>query len=71
MTETARAQEINDLIEESVYGPGGELTGECANAWVDDRPARAAIRAQAAWLRDRGGYPWAWVAQVLEKEADR
>ena len=33
--------------------------------------ARAAIRAVAGWLRDRGGYPWAWVAQVLEKEASR
>lgn len=30
--------------------------------------ARAAIRAIAAWLRDRG---FTWVAQVLELEADR
>ena len=33
--------------------------------------ARAAIREVATWLRDRGGYPWAWVAQMLEQEADR
>ena len=31
--------------------------------------ARAAIREVAAWLRDRGGYPHDWVAQVLDKQA--
>jgi hypothetical protein len=36
-----------------------------------ERVDRAAIREVAAWLRDRGGYPWAWVAQTLEQEADR
>ena len=34
--------------------------------WADD--ARAAIRAVAAWLRDRG---FTWVAQTLEKESNR
>ena len=49
----------------------------CAMAYCGDtslnwRPAaRAAIREVAAWLRDRNGYPWAWVAQILELEADR
>ena len=39
---------------------------------VDDPVgARAAIREVAAWLRDRGGYPWAWAAQTLEQEANR
>lgn len=38
---------------------------------VNDRPARAAIREVAAWLRDRNGYPWAWVAQMPELETDR
>ena len=33
MTEAARAQEINDLIEESVYGARGAETAPCANAW--------------------------------------
>jgi hypothetical protein len=36
-----------------------------------ERVDRAAIREVAAWLRDRGGYPWAWVAQTLELEANR
>lgn len=34
--------------------------------WADD--ARAAIRVQAAWLRDRG---FTWVAQTLEQEVKR
>ena len=37
--------------------------------WYDD--ARAAIREVATWLLDRGGYPWAWVAQTLEQQANR
>jgi hypothetical protein len=36
-----------------------------------ERVDRAAIREVAAWLRDRNGYPWAWVARILELEADR
>ena len=43
----------------------------CADPNLYLHEARAAIREVAAWLRDRGGYPWAWVAQILEKEADR
>ena len=39
--------------------------------WRHENQARAAIREVAAWLRDRGGYPWAWAAQTLEQEADR
>ncbi len=60
--------------------PASSLVERVAGA-IDNAPydadrhqwdeARAAIRAQAAWLRDRGGYPWAWVAQILEKEAGR
>jgi len=33
MTDSARARRISDLIEESVYGPRGEETPPCANAW--------------------------------------
>jgi hypothetical protein len=33
MTDSARARHISDLIEESVYGPRGEETPPCANAW--------------------------------------
>ena len=36
-----------------------------------ERVDRAAIREVAAWLQERGGYPWAWVAQMLELEANR
>ena len=43
----------------------------CADPNLYLHEARAAIREVAAWLVDRGGYPWAWVAQILEKEADR
>ena len=47
-----------------------ESAAPAASSLVE-RVDRAAIREVAAWLRDRGGYPWAWVAQVLEMEADR
>ena len=40
-----------------------------ASYWDDE--AQVAIRAIATWMRDRGGYPWAWVAMTLEKEAER
>jgi hypothetical protein len=43
----------------------------CADPNLYLHEARAAIREVAAWLVDRGGYPWAWVAQILEKEAER
>ena len=33
--------------------------------------ARAVLRVVAAWLRDRKGIQWAWVARILELEADR
>ena len=33
--------------------------------------ARAAIHEVAHWLRERGGYPDAWMAQMLEQEAER
>lgn len=48
------------------------VTADCGDTslnWKSE--ARAAIREVAAWLRDRNGYPWAWVAQILELEADR
>jgi hypothetical protein len=38
---------------------------------VNDRPARAAILEVAAWLRERGGYPCSWIAQTLERQANR
>ena len=33
MSESTKARIINDLIEESVYGPRGSQTPPCANAW--------------------------------------
>ena len=48
-----------------------ELRGPAPASSLVERVDRAAIREVAAWLRDRGGYPWAWVAQTLEQEADR
>jgi hypothetical protein len=33
MPESTKARIINDLIEESVYGPRGSETSPCANAW--------------------------------------
>jgi hypothetical protein len=33
MPESTKARIINDLIEESVYGPRGSETLPCANAW--------------------------------------
>jgi hypothetical protein len=33
MSESTKARIINDLIEESVYGPRGSETPPCANAW--------------------------------------
>ena len=62
----ARPAPTSSLVErvaEAIYrnGPGDDFEEE----------ARAAIREIAAWLVDRGGYPWAWVAQILEQEVDR
>jgi len=37
---------------------------------VDDRPARAAIRAVAAWLGEQKGYGYGWAIR-LEQEAKR
>ena len=37
---------------------------------VDDRPARAAIRAVAAWLGEQKGYGYGWAIR-LEQEAER
>ena len=57
----------SSLVERVAKGIGS------ASPWMHSHrdEARAAIREVAAWLRDRGGYPWAWVAQTLEQEADR
>jgi hypothetical protein len=72
MTETARAQEINDLIEESVYGPGGELTGECANAWeVAKLIASLQIRVEALENELRAARTEARPAPFDEAENDR
>jgi hypothetical protein len=68
------------LIIHDASPPASSLVERVTSA-IDNAPydegrhqwdeARAAIREVAAWLRDRGGYPWAWVAQTLEQEADR
>ena len=40
---------------------------------VNDRPARAAIREVAAWLRDQKvyGVGWVWAVERLEEEAEQ
>jgi hypothetical protein len=56
MTELARTRQINDLIEESVYGPKGESTPACANAWeVAKLIARLQARVEA--LEAAANYP--------------
>ena len=74
-----RFEQAKAIIDKPAPAPASSLVELVANAlaesdhphqlWHDD--ARAAIREVAAWLRDRGGYPWAWVAQTLEQEANR
>jgi hypothetical protein len=66
--EAARPAPASSLVERVA---DAIVTKATSAGIVDDRPARAAIREVAAWLRDRNGYPWAWVAQILEMEADR
>jgi hypothetical protein len=75
-----RFEQAKALIDQSAPTPTSSLVERVADAIVtkatsagivDDRPARAAIREVAAWLRDRGGYPREWIAQTLELEADR
>jgi hypothetical protein len=39
--------------------------------WLHMDAARAAIREVARWMQERGGYPHGWLAQTLEKEAER
>lgn len=43
----------------------------CPDQWLHLDAARDAILEVASWLRDRGGYPHSWLAEALEKEADR
>ena len=70
-----RFEQAKAIIDKLAPAPAGSLVEWVVPAIhhsVDlDLEARAAIRAVAAWMRDRGGYPWAWVSQILEKEADR
>jgi hypothetical protein len=64
---TPNDRQIRSLLVERVASAIGR----------DDEPvnwrpeARAAIREVAALLRDRGGYPDAWMAKMLDKEAER
>jgi hypothetical protein len=62
-----RPAPASSLVERVAKGIGS------ASPWMHSHrdEARAAIREVAAWLRDRGGYPWAWVAQTLGQEANR
>ena len=77
-----RFEQAKAIIDKPAPGPSSSLVERVATTlrrlqvdspWIPryDPEARAAIRVVAAWLRDRGGYPWAWVAQTLEQEADR
>ena len=58
----------SSLVERAAFAISGGDPKDAVN-WRPE--ARAAIREVAAWLRDRGGYPWAWIAQTLEQEANR
>jgi hypothetical protein len=67
---------MNNGLDESVCGdddPTYRYTSAACNSGhsFHTLQSRAAIREVAAWLRDRGGYPWAWVAQTLELEANQ
>lgn len=74
-----RFEQAKAIIDRHAPAPASSLVERVAIALAEsDHPhqlwhadARAAIREVAAWLRDRGGYPWAWVAQTLEQEAGR
>jgi nitrate reductase assembly molybdenum cofactor insertion protein NarJ len=72
-------EQAKSIIDKPAPAPASSLVERVADAIVtkatsagivDDRPARAAIREVAAWLRDRADH-WSWVAQVLEREAGR
>ena len=75
----AASAEVRPTVKESLTADASSLVERVAGAIADagwdtdsyDPEARAAIREVAAWMVDRGGYPWAWVAQILEKEAGR
>ena len=69
MVDRSAPAPASSLVERVESAIDAAPCDEDRNQW--DPEARAAIRAVAAWLRDCGGYPWAWVALVLEKEADR
>ena len=74
-----RFDQAKAIIDQPAPTPASSLVERVARAIANvggdtdsyDPEARAAIRRVAAWLRDRGGYPWAWVAQTLEQEANR
>ena len=71
-----RFEQAKAIINQPAPAPASSLVERVADAIADagwdtdsyDPEARAAIRAVAAWLRDRG---FTWVAQTLEKEANR
>jgi hypothetical protein len=65
--------EAPDKAEGLVEGVVREIADAALNAdsYDPEGEARAAIRKVAAWLREQGGYPYEWTAQMLEKEADR
>ena len=69
----AAMNELRAASAEARPAPSGSLVERVMDAGGMGLPesARAAIREIAAWMRDRGGYPWAWVAMTLEKEAER
>jgi hypothetical protein len=72
-----RFEQAKAIIDKPALATASSLVERVAGA-IDDAPydedrhqwdeARAAIRAVAAWLRDRG---FTWVAQTLELEANQ
>ena len=72
-----RFEQAKAIINKPAPAPASSLVERVAISMAKpgrrtwDEMASDVLREAAAWLRDRGGYPWAWVAQVLEQEADR
>lgn len=64
----AQPAPADSLVERVAVAIDAAPYDEDLHQWDE---ARAAIRKVAAWLRERGGYPWAWVGLMLEQEANR
>jgi len=67
---TTKARLINDLIEESVYGPGGSETLPCANAWEVSKLI-ASLQARIEALEAAQQPPQDKPDRLIEQEANQ